>query len=79
MRIFLLHSPNHSIAQFNTMSSTLQQILLVVGILGVSAVITNLFARAMYITCSKCGTLNARRRTACRNCGKSLRENNSPA
>ena len=61
------------------MSSTLQQILLVVGILGVSAVVTNLFARAMYITCSKCGTLNARRRTACRDCGITLRNNNPAA
>ncbi|HEV2350723.1 MAG TPA: hypothetical protein VG028_12850 [Terriglobia bacterium] len=59
------------------MSSTLQQILLVVGILGVSAVVTNLFARAMYITCSKCGTLNARRRIACRSCGESLRPSES--
>lgn len=59
------------------MSSTLQQILLVVGILGVSAVVTNLFARAMYITCSKCGTLNARRRTVCRSCGESLRPSES--
>ena len=56
------------------MSSVLQQIVLVVTILGVSAVITNLFARTMYITCMKCGTLNARRRTACRNCGENLRE-----
>lgn len=61
------------------MSPTLQQILLVVGVLGASAVITNVFARAMYITCSKCGTLNARRRTACRNCGHNLRETNPPA
>jgi ribosomal protein L40E len=60
------------------MGETLQQILLVVGILGASAVITNLFARAMYITCSKCGTLNARRRTACRNCGEHLRPGQSP-
>jgi ribosomal protein L40E len=61
------------------MSSTLQQILLATGILGVSAVVTHLFARAMYITCSKCGTLNARRRTACRNCGHNLREKDSTA
>jgi len=45
----------------------------------VSAVITNLFAHAMYITCSKCRTLNARRRTVCRNCGAELRKMDSPA
>lgn len=60
------------------MTSTLEQIALVAAILGVSAVVTNLFARAMYITCSKCGTLNARRRTVCRNCNEDLRKNNSP-
>jgi len=54
------------------MRSTLLQIMLVVAILGVSAVVTNLFARAMYITCLKCGTLNARRRIVCRSCGEKL-------
>ena len=52
---------------------TLLNIALVVGILGVSAVVTQLFARAMYITCSQCHTLNARRRTQCRKCGATLR------
>ena len=61
------------------MGKTLQQALLVVGILGVSAVVTNLFAHALYITCSKCRTLNARRRTVCRNCGAELRKMDSPA
>ena len=61
------------------MSSTLEQIVLVVAILSVSAVVTNVFARAMYITCSKCGTLNARRQAVCRNCGEELRKSNSPA
>jgi hypothetical protein len=55
------------------MNSTLLQIALFVAILGAAALITNLFARAMYITCSKCGTLNARRRSVCRNCGENLR------
>ena len=55
------------------MGSTLLQIILVVVILGVSAAVTNLFARAMYITCLKCGTLNARRRIVCRSCGENLR------
>ena len=49
------------------------QIALLIVILGVSATLTHLFARAMYLTCSKCGTLNARRRTCCRHCGQVLR------
>ncbi len=61
------------------MSSTLGQIVLVVAILGVSAVVTHLFARAMYTTCPKCGTLNARRRAVCRSCGVGMRKTNSPA
>jgi len=47
-------------------------ILVVVGILGLSALITHFFARAMYVRCAACATLNARRRTQCRNCGTSL-------
>jgi hypothetical protein len=48
-------------------------IALLIVILGLSAVLTHLFARAMYVTCSKCATLNARRRTRCRHCGEELR------
>ena len=55
------------------MRSLLFQIGVVVIILGVSAIITNVFARAMYIHCANCGTLNARRRTACRKCGTPLK------
>ena len=55
------------------MRQTLLNIALVVGILGVSAVVTQLFARAMYLTCSQCHTLNARRRSQCRKCGANLR------
>ena len=47
------------------MSSTLLSIALVIAILGASALITHLFARAMYLTCPRCRTLNARRRTMC--------------
>lgn len=46
----------------------------IVAILVVSAVITRLFARAMYLTCPKCRALNARRRSHCRNCGEELRK-----
>lgn len=42
------------------------------GILVVSAVITNLFARKMYNRCAACGTLNARRRTNCRSCDRKI-------
>ena len=55
------------------MDSTLAQIGLVITILGVAAVITNVFARAMYLTCPTCRTLNARRRMQCRKCGQGLR------
>jgi hypothetical protein len=42
------------------------------GILGLSAIITTGFARAMYIRCVACGTLNAKRRSQCRACRKDL-------
>jgi hypothetical protein len=41
-------------------------------ILGVSAFITSWFTRTMYIRCSGCGTLNARRRSECRSCSSVL-------
>jgi hypothetical protein len=44
-----------------------------IGILGVSAFITNWFAHNMYIRCATCGTLNARRRRECRSCKTQLR------
>jgi len=55
------------------MGETLISVALVVAILGASALITQIFARAMYITCPDCQTLNARRRTECRRCGHNLR------
>ena len=51
------------------MSETLLNVALAIAILGVSGLVTHLFARAMYVTCSQCRALNARRRTQCRNCG----------
>lgn len=48
-------------------------VALVVGILVLSAIVTQLFARAMYVTCASCRTLNARRRSQCRTCGASLK------
>lgn len=56
------------------MGDTLLSIALVAAILLVSGVLTNLFARAMYITCPQCHTLNARRRTQCRKCGRKIRD-----
>jgi hypothetical protein len=47
-------------------------LLVFVVILGASALITNWFARAMYRRCAACGTLNAKRRTHCRNCGTEI-------
>ena len=56
------------------MGETILSIVLVVAILGVSAIFTYWFANAMYITCPHCRTLNARRRTECRNCGKRIQD-----
>ncbi len=56
------------------MKETFLNVALAIAILGGSALITHLFARAMYITCPKCRTLNARRRVECRKCGWELRK-----
>jgi hypothetical protein len=56
------------------MKDVLLNVIVLVAILGVSAVITSVFARAMYIRCAACGTLNAKRRTNCRTCQALLRE-----
>jgi hypothetical protein len=53
---------------------TLLSLLALAGILLVSALITEWFARTMYNRCAACGTLNARRRTHCRACGKQLKD-----
>ena len=55
------------------MKETLLNLLVLVGILLLSAVITNWFARTMYQRCDACGTLNARRRTHCRACQQQLK------
>ena len=54
------------------MRDTLLSILVLVGILVVSAFVTDWFARTMYNRCAACGTLNARRRAHCRSCGKEI-------
>jgi hypothetical protein len=48
-------------------------VIIAVAILGGSYVIMHLFARAMYVRCNACHTLNARRRSECRKCEASLR------
>ena len=50
------------------MKETLLSILVLVGIIAVSAFITSWFARTMYNRCASCGTLNAKRRAHCRSC-----------
>lgn len=55
------------------MKDTLLSIAVLVGILVLSAIITNWFAKAMYIRCGGCGTLNAKRREQCRACNQALR------
>ena len=48
---------------------TVLSLALLAAILVVCALLTNWFANAMYRRCPACGTLNARRRTQCRQCG----------
>jgi rRNA maturation endonuclease Nob1 len=55
------------------LKDTLLSIAVLVCILAASAIITNWFAKAMYLRCTGCGTLNAKRRSQCRACGRDLR------
>ncbi len=54
------------------MKDTLLSLGLLVGILGLSAVVTQLFVRKMYNRCPNCDNLNAKRRTHCRVCGEGI-------
>ena len=54
------------------LKDTLLNIGLALLILVGSYVLMHFFARAMYVRCFACGTLNARRRSVCRNCGGGL-------
>ena len=56
------------------LKETLLNIALAVAILVGSYVIMHFFARAMYVRCFACGTLNARRRVVCRQCGDQLKK-----
>ena len=55
------------------MVSTLLNLAVAAAILGGAWLLTHLFARAMYIACPACRTLNARRRKHCRKCGELIR------
>jgi len=55
------------------MRSELLNFALAAAILGGAWVLTNLFARAMYLVCPVCRMLNARRWSHCRKCGQLLR------
>ncbi len=55
------------------MRDALLNLAVLAGILLLSALVTNWFARTMYRRCAACGTLNARRRAQCRACGHALR------
>jgi len=55
------------------LKDALLNIGIAVAILGGSYVIMVWFARAMYVRCASCGTLNARRRDQCRACQNKLR------
>lgn len=52
------------------MRDALLNLGLLVAVLGAAAVFTHLFTKAMYVRCPGCKTLNARRRTQCRGCGR---------
>lgn len=54
-------------------------ILVIGGILIVSAIITGAFTRVMYYRCEGCGALNAKRRSHCRICGHELVAATHPA
>jgi len=54
------------------MLDALLNILVLAGILGLSWGFTEWFARKMYYRCGNCGTLNAKRRSHCRNCQQAL-------
>ena len=55
------------------MRDALLNLAVLAGILLLSALVTNWFARTMYRRCAACGTLNARRRAQCRACGGPLK------
>lgn len=80
LKIADLPSPNERglkaflLANGEPLKDTIINIILAVAILGGSYVIMHFFARAMYVRCLACGTLNARRRSACRNCAVELKK-----
>jgi hypothetical protein len=57
-----------------SLKETLLNIGIAIAILGGSYAIMHFFARAMYVRCESCMTLNARRRSNCRACGARLQK-----
>jgi hypothetical protein len=55
------------------LNGTLLNVVVAVAILVGSYAIMHFFARAMYVRCASCHTLNARRRAQCRSCSAELR------
>jgi ribosomal protein S14 len=53
-------------------SELLINLLFLAVVLGGSALITQWFTTKMYNRCSRCGGLNAKRRSQCRLCGNPL-------
>lgn len=54
------------------LADTLLTIVVLGGILILSAVFTSLYTRKMYNRCESCRALNAKRRAHCRICGEPL-------
>ncbi len=54
------------------MQDILLNVALVVIIAGSGAVFTQIYCKLAYFTCADCKSLNAKRRSECRNCGAPL-------
>jgi len=63
-------------SEMNSLTDIIITVVVMGGILLVSAILTNLFVRKMYYLCGECRNLNAKRRTHCRICGSELVSHN---
>jgi hypothetical protein len=68
----VIYASTDMISPVKSIGDVLITIAVIGGILVISAVFTNLYARAMYYQCKECRALNAKRRTHCRVCGQAL-------
>ena len=71
-RILYAEVHRNSLLVAGEMLESLLGLGLVIGILGASWLFTDWFTRRMYYRCRSCITLNAKRRSHCRNCGEPL-------